>query len=80
MSKISVKMSEMENVFQESKERVIQKQVSHREECGQHVEGSDPPPLLSLGEATSGYHVHFWAPQDKKDKELLEKVQQSPQR
>uniref|UniRef100_A0A8C5IWC9 Uncharacterized protein n=1 Tax=Junco hyemalis TaxID=40217 RepID=A0A8C5IWC9_JUNHY len=39
--------------------------------------GSNPAPLLSPGEAHLECCVQSWAPQDKRDRELLEQLQQS---
>lgn len=37
-------------------------------------EGNDPAPLHCPGEAQLKCPVHFWAPQDSRDMELLEQV------
>ena len=44
-------------------------------EQGQWVEGKDPAPVLSTGEAQLGSWVQCWAPQYKTDRHLLEHVQ-----
>lgn len=44
----------------------------HEEESCQQVEGHDPAPLLSIAEKHLGSCAHFWAPQYKKDLNLLE--------
>jgi len=46
------------------------------EECGQQVEEGDFPPLLCPGGITSGMPCLVLASQFKKDRELLEIVQQ----
>ncbi|TRZ21626.1 hypothetical protein HGM15179_005462 [Zosterops borbonicus] len=47
----------------------------HWEEHCQQEEGGDPAPLLSPGEAHLECCAQAWAPQHKRDMELLERVQ-----
>ncbi|KAK4828576.1 hypothetical protein QYF61_027666 [Mycteria americana] len=45
-------------------------------ECCQQVEGGDPSPLFNIGETYLEYCVQCWAPQYKRDVDILERIQQ----
>ena len=58
-----------------NKEGQCQPGLSEEERCHQ-VKGSDPSPLLSIGETHLECWVQSWAPRYKTDMDILEKAQQ----